>query len=237
MLLVEDRGLLDAFRRGERPALERVYTTFAPAVAAFLRRGFSFESGGRACRFQGTRSTFDLEDRLHDVFARAFGEAARLGYDGLSSYRTYLFTIARNLIIDDFRRKEHALVGYLVDESAEPVSPPREGASEPFLGELEPTGDPARDAESSQLLALVSAVRDELPSREREVFRLRFQEEREHKEIAAATGLSPSKIKTSEQRIRARFFEVLRRHGYLRERAGDDRSWLETTKPAGVKGG
>lgn len=227
MLLTEDRDLLDRFRKGERRALERVYQAYAPAIAGFLRAGFSFNSAGRSCRFKGARSQFDLEDRVHDVFSKAFAENARLGYDGLTPYKTYLFTIARNLVIDDFRRKEHALVEFSIDES--PLEQPdqsRGEATDPVLGHFAPSGDPQKDNESAQLLSLVRAFVDALPEREREIYGLRFEQELEHKDIADRTGLSPSKIKTSENRIRSQFFDFMKRHGYFTGYVQDRRGWL-----------
>src|SRR5262245_19722724 len=120
MLLVENRALLDGFRKGDRSALERVYAAYARDVAQQLKRGFTFQSGGRSCRFHGPPSAADLEDRVHDVFVRAFSDGARLAYDGLTPYKNYLYTVARNLVIDDFRKKERALVEYSVDVSEQP---------------------------------------------------------------------------------------------------------------------
>jgi RNA polymerase sigma-70 factor, ECF subfamily len=226
MLLVEDRSLLDAFRRGDRAALEKVYETYGPQVASFLRAGFGFQSGGRSCRFRGARSQLDLEDRLHDVFSRAFSEGARLGYDGLSPYKTYLLTIAKNTVIDDFRRKEHALIDYSIDEGPEPADPGRGDATDPILGQLAPSGDPHKDNESAELVALVRAFKDALPEREQQIYTLRFERELEHREIAKETGLSTSKIKTSEGRIRSSFFEFMKRHGYFKGYVRDRRGWL-----------
>jgi RNA polymerase sigma factor (sigma-70 family) len=228
MLLVEDRELLMRFRQGERRALEKVYLTFGPSVAQLLRSGFSFSSGGRQCRFKGARSEFDLEDRLHDVFTRAFSENARNGYDGLSPYRAYLLAIARNAVIDDFRRKETALVEYAIEE--EVAAPIGGTASEPISGQVEPSGDPHVDAEAAELAKLVRDFKSGLDSRELDVFRLRFELEKEHKDIEQEIGLSPSKIKTSEQRIRARFFEFMKERGYFvgyrKERGG----WLSALR-------
>lgn len=226
MLLVEDRDLLLAFRRGERTALERVYMEYGAAVASFLKRGFSFQSGSKTCRYGGARSAFDLEDRVHDAFARAFNESARLGYDGLTPYRTYLFTVARNLVIDDFRRKERALVEYTIDEGRDAPQEVDGEATDVLHGELAPSGNPHKDVENAQLLSLVAAFKGELPARERQVFELRFEAEKEHKDIAGETGLSPSKIKTSEQRIREKFFEHLRSHGYLTSFKETKKGWL-----------
>lgn len=226
MLFIEDRQLLDGFRRGDQQALAKVYRHYAPAVAGFLRAGFSFDSGGRRCRFHGARSQFELEDRLHDVFGRAFSESARLGYDGLSPYKSYLFTITRNLIIDDFRKKEHALLEYSFEAVEEAVQPTGGTATDPTRGLLALSGDPRNDAENAQLLALVEEWKKGLPIREQEVYRLRFEEELEHKDIADRTGLSPSKVKTSEQRIREGFFDFMQRHGYFDGYVKESRGWL-----------
>ena len=44
-VLRDDRALLDAYRRGDKPALTRVYRAYAQDVFAFLKRGFVFNSG------------------------------------------------------------------------------------------------------------------------------------------------------------------------------------------------
>lgn len=232
MLMVEDRSLLEGFRRGEPAALMQVYHRYVGRVAGLLRGGFSFESGGRRCQFHGTRSAFDLEDRVQEVFARAFSERARMAYDGLSSYEAYLLTIARNLIIDDFRRKERALVEYsieLPESAAERPSP----AFDPLHGHLSLSGDPHDDVGRAELVQLVQRFEADLPAREREVYRLRFVEELEHKDIADMTGLSPSKIKTSEQRIRTRFFEFMQAHGYFAGYVQQERGWLRWMRSFG----
>lgn len=231
----EDRALLDGYRRGDRDALERIYRAYAPEVARLLRHGFTFQSGGRSCRFHGVRSEFDLEDRLQEVFARVFGERVRMTYDGLTPFGAYLRTVARNLVIDDFRRKERVLVEYSVEprEPDEGVGLEAPGASsEPLLGHVEPSGRPDVDRGHAELAELVARFKRDLPERERRVYELRFERELEHDEIASTTGLSPSKIKTSEQRIRTRFFRFMHRHGYFRGYLQERRGWLRFSRSA-----
>jgi len=227
MLMVEDRALQDAFRRGERTALLRVYRHYGPVVAPLLRYGFSFTSQGRSCRFHGTRSSFDLEDRLQEVFARAFAERARLAYDGLSPYAAYISTIAKNLIIDDFRRKERALVEYSITPPEPDPSRRLEAASEPLLGVLSRTGDPAEDAGRAELVRLVADFEASLSPREQTVYRLRFVQEMQQQDIASETGLSASKIKTSEMRIRTAFFRFMQQSGYFAGYQQQKAGWLQ----------
>lgn len=228
MLLTEDRALLDGYRRGDRTCLERVFHAYGPQVAAWLRAGFSFSSAGRRCRFHGVRHEFDLEDRLHDVFGRAFGESARQGYDGLQPFSSYLRTIMKNLIIDDFRKKERALTDYSVEQIEGAAVPDEDAPGEPFEGAVPVTGHPERDAGAAQLVELVAQFKETLSARERGVYELRFESELDHKQIAEQTGLSPSKVKTSEKRIRIAFFDFMKRHGYFAGYAQDERGWLRS---------
>lgn len=234
MLLVENRALQVAFRRGDNAALLSVYRHYAPIIAKPLARGFSFQSQGRTCRFHGTRSTFDLEDRVQEVFARALSERARLAYDGLSSYEAYLRTIAKNLIIDDFRKKERALVEYSIDAQDQVPDSRESAASEPLLGQLSATGNPSEDVGRAELVQLVAQFEADLGGREQEIYRLRFVQELEHKDIALHTGLSASKIKTSEQRIRTRFFRFMQDRGYFTGYVQQEKGWLRWVR--GLRG-
>lgn len=229
-LLDGDRALLERFRQGDPAALLTVYRAYAPGVARLLRRGFEFRSDGRACRFHGARTTFELEDRLQEVFARAFRPRARAAYDGLTPYAAYIAQIAKNLVIDDFRRKERALVSYSWELPERPAEGAVERPSEPLDGLFTPSGDPQADAERKELGAVVEAVVERLGPREAAVFRLRFLEGLEHAEIAARTGHSVSKVKTSEERIRKAFFRALHARGFFEGYAEERRGWLRRAR-------
>ncbi len=228
-LLVEDRALLDAFRRGDREALARVFTHYAEELARLLAGGFAFVVDGKTCRFQGYRSRFDLEDKLHEVFAKAFAEKARLGYDGLGSFRNYLFGIARHAVIDDFRSKQRAMLRFSIDDEnlPEPVAEPHEESVEVLEGLVSNTGDPVRDVEHAELAGLLGRLRAELSAEEEEVFRLRFVEGRSLAEVEAQTGRSPSKVKTTEQRLRRRLVDTIWSSGYLDDLRGRAGGWFE----------
>jgi RNA polymerase sigma-70 factor (ECF subfamily) len=215
-LLVDDRELLRRFRRGERAALRQVFTHYAPRIAAMLRRGFGFQAGGRRVQFQGYRDTFDLEDGLQEIFRRAFSDNARTAYDGLRPYKMYLGAIARNVVINTYVANARRLERYGFEEIETAPDDGEWTAADDFLGgEDEPTGKPERDAETRELRALVESFRDGLAEREREVFALRFDECLSHAEITERCGLSPSKIKTAEARIRTQLLRYLHKHGYL----------------------
>ena len=212
MSLTTDRSLLDAFRKGQRSALERVYADHVDDVARFLRGGFVFESNGSTVRFRGVQSQFHLEDLLHDVFIRAFADRARTQYDGLRPYGPYLHRIARNLVIDELRRKEHDLRAYF-EELPEPQE---EAAYAPQDHE-----SPEAQVERRQLQAHVASFVASLPEREAQVYRLRFVDGLEQRDVAAQAGISVSKVKTSERRIRRGFQDYLRSLGWLEGSTAD----------------
>ena len=213
MTLETDRSLLDGFRRGDRRALERVYALYVDDVARFLRGGFVFESGGTTVRYQGAPSEFHLEDWVHDVFMRAFSDGARSQYDGLRPYGPYLQRIARNLVLDELRRKEHQLRTH-VEELPEPET------TADYASERPDSPDVA--AERRQLVEHVQAYLATLAEREREVYRLRFIDGLDQKEVAVRANLSPSKVKTSERRIRTGFIAFLQARGWVDTTAETD---------------
>lgn len=208
--LETNRPLLEAFRAGEKWALERVYQHYAPTLIRYLRRGFSFDSRGRRLRFRGSASAYQIEDWLHDVFLRAFEASARSSYDGLRPYGAYLERIARNRVLDELRRKEHEL---RVEVEEGPESLPDE------QGRLQ---NPETNVRDRQLQAHLEAFVQELPDRERSVYEARFVEGREQRDVAQQLRLTDSKVKTSEKRIRTGFRKFLVRHGWIDQQSRGD---------------
>jgi RNA polymerase sigma-70 factor (ECF subfamily) len=197
MWLPSNRPLLDAFRQGDGRALNRVYAHYAPVLAQLLRRGFTFHSGDQAHRFQGFRSSFDLENALQEVFLRAFADSARLRYDGLRPYQAYLATIARNHVIDELRRRGVALE-VLTGEAIEVI-----GTEEPHNQELD---------------ALVARFLGTVTDAERELYKLRFVQGLSQADTAAALNRSRVQVRRVEARFLRQFFEFARQSGFLSEK-------------------
>ena len=216
-LLVDDRQLLKRFRDGDGQALEQVFNHYAAYVAGLLRKGFSFSAGGNTARFAGYVGIFDLEDALQEVFRRAFSEAARSNYDGLRPYRAYLTAITKNTVINDYLARRRALERFSVDDSETyPDDAGWSAADDPLApGDGPASGHPERDAQTRELRGLIAQFKESLEPRECTVFELRFEEGLSHTEITARIGLSPSKIKTTEGRIRTGLMRFMRRRGYL----------------------
>lgn len=202
-LLVDDRALLDAFRRGERGALATLYRHYARPVYSLLKNGFSFRSGDAWRRTQGARSEAEVEDLMQETFRRAFEERARLAYDGLRPYRSYLFMIARNLVLDLLRKRTPEFAADLTDDGSDPDFTEPEAKS------------PEEVATEGQLRGLVQQFRGDLSPEQQQFFDLRFVDEQEQKDVQAALGLSLYRIRTLERQLRKRMLAHLQKHGYL----------------------
>lgn len=125
----------------------------------------------------------DAEDILQDVF-----------YELVESYRllkpveqvgAWLFRVARNRVIDFFRKKSPEALG----------SPPTAGANDEdalLLEELlhSPDDSPEAAYARSVLLEEIDAALEELPEEQREVFVAHEIEGRSFKELADETGLN-----------------------------------------------
>ncbi len=149
-----DAALVAAYRDGdERAAAELVRRHLAP-VGRFL-----YSAGaGRS----------DVEDLVQETFFRAFRRVD--GWRGEASFRSWLFTIASNLLKDDYRRRKGRQFVSIDDR------------------DVPDHADPSADLAASEAEARVREGLSGLPRLQREVFLLRAQEGREYADIAVALG-------------------------------------------------
>jgi RNA polymerase sigma-70 factor, ECF subfamily len=126
------------------------------------------------------------ETLTQDCFLKAY--QARASFRGESSLETWLMQIAVNLVRDHSRNRKLRF-WRRTQTHGWPVESVREWLA-----------DDARSPESAALLkqevAAVWTAAEDLPERQRTVFLLRFVEEMELLEIAAATGMKEGTVKT-----------------------------------------
>ena len=125
----------------------------------------------------------EAEDILQDVFYELV-EAYRL-MRPIEQVSAWMFRVARNRIIDFFRRKKPESL------SREPLAN-AEGYEAPALEELLPSPDAGPEAvyARSVLLEELEAAIEELPEEQRDVFIAHEIEDRSFKELSAETGIS-----------------------------------------------
>ena len=139
---------------------EATYREYLPRVYNFFR----YRLGDRALAEDLTAATFEKAWRGRSRFRR-----------DLSAFSTWLFTIARNVAIDHFRKKEPDIPLEAIREQADPKS-------------LEETVQRNHD------FARLSTLLSQLPSREREVIAFKYGAGLNNREIAHLTRLSASNV-------------------------------------------
>jgi RNA polymerase sigma-70 factor (ECF subfamily) len=194
----ENRELLERFRLGDRAVLEMVYHHYVRPLSHILRQGFSVPSAERVLHVPGLSSPSDIESACQEVFLRAFRPAGRQGYDGERNYGNYLFRIARNWRIDEFRRRELPTVDVSVDEL---------GVVDPEL----PVEDRMVDAE---LEGLIARYLDSVPERDRDYFKFRYVDGMAQTDAAGRLGLTRIQGRRIEARVKAGLIDYLKDRGY-----------------------
>ena len=152
-----DADLVRAYRSGDERGATELVGRHAVAVARFL--GAAGADGG------------DIDDLVQDTFIRAF--RALDGWRGEAAFRSWLMTIASNLLKDQYRRaRGRRLVP--IEEN-----------------DLQAHDDPAASLDARETERRLQQGLGTLPRLQREVFLLRAQQGLDYDEIARALGTTP----------------------------------------------
>ncbi len=154
----DDGALVARWQAGDQRAATLLVERHAPALTRFVAS-------------LGVREDVDAEDVVQDAFVRAFGSLD--GFRGESSLRTWLCTIARNLVRDRARS-----VGLKFERRQVEIE---EGHAVTAHDALD--GAVAEESERRMMAAVGS-----LTPMQRQVFTLRVADGMSYKEIAAAVG-------------------------------------------------
>ena len=121
------------------------------------------------------------EDLTSDVFYRALAYAASFD-ERKASYKTWLFTIAHNIVINHYRSNKNLLA-------------PDDYDALPAENSIED------DFEKSEDFRRLHNLLKTLPEREREVIALRFWGELTYKEIATRIGMREKSVSSMMSRL------------------------------------
>lgn len=177
----EDKELLQGLRDGDSMAFDAVYSKYADLMAMKLHRLIKLP---------------EVVEELHqDVFMRLWNHRAKL--DEHTNIRAYLFTIARNLAIDFYRKaaKDKELEQQLVQHISLSYD-----HIEPLL-------------QYKETQVLLEQLISTLPPKRQEVFRMIKLEGRSYEEASNHFGVSMSTIKDHMAKS-ADFLKIQLRENY-----------------------
>lgn len=185
-LLRDDARCREAFRAGERWAMEAVYRHYLPLVETVVCHG------SRECR--GLFDPATRDDAVQSVFARAFEERTRLAYNGVDPYSAFLRGVAVNVVRQCLTRDQRFHRG----EPTHPV-PPED--------ELEARVIAEETAVHLRAFAL------SLPPREQTILRRYFGEGASEDGLAAELGLTRYRTRKTIKKLQKRMITYLEAHG------------------------
>jgi RNA polymerase sigma-70 factor (ECF subfamily) len=149
-----DLELIRQWRAGDGKAATKLVERHATGLARFVA---------------GEGESDGIEDVVQDTFVRAFGAIDR--FRGDSAFRTWLFTIARRLILDRRRSERRSRVTATIQE-----------------GDAVTTFDALDSMVADESMKRVRRAVARLSQKQKEVFTLRLEQGLSYKEIAELVG-------------------------------------------------
>ena len=174
---LSDEALMEAFQRGETRAFEHLLRRHKRPVYNFIHRQVGNEA--------------TAEDLLQEVFLRVIRGAT--SYKREAKFTTWVYTIARNICVDQARRAKHRRAASL-------DQPLRGGDGEQkgTMGDRVPGTNPAVDRQviGKELKGRIQQAIAKLNEEQREVFLLREYQNLPFKEIADIVGCPENTVKS-----------------------------------------
>lgn len=187
-----DADLMLRVKRGDREAFDALMRHWQQPVISFVYRTLPDAS--------------EAEDLAQAVFVQLWKTAAR--YEPSAKFSTFLFTIARNLCLNELRRRARHPADSLDEARADDESHPYRQIED----HREVSADDA--AQRAELITKVQAALDDLPEKQRTALILCREGELSYEEIATVldTSLQATKslIHRARETLKARLKPYLR---------------------------
>jgi RNA polymerase sigma-70 factor (ECF subfamily) len=175
-----DEDLMRRTQGGDRQAFSLLYERYSSSVLSYIYRMLG--------------NVEDVESIGQEVFLRAFRFAATYRYP--EKFSTWLFTITRNLAINNARRRKRSPVRSVTALNLEGV----EISSDPYQVAAHATDD----VEKQEEIARVLGALEDLPTDQKEVIVLGVFQDMSYAQMEAITG-------TKAVTLRSRMFHGLRK--------------------------
>lgn len=191
---VGDAELVRRAQGGDRDAFVALYRRHVDAIY-----GYALHQLG---------DVQDAEDVTSETFLKVVAGLA--SFDRRASFRTWLFTVARNQLRDRWRAERRRPRTVAFDEALDGAPAASAAAFDPLRDADDGSGEPVdaggvggaapRDAAGSALAVAGHAVIAALPERYRRVLLLRVGQGRSVKDVAEAMGTTPGNVKVLQHR-------------------------------------
>jgi RNA polymerase sigma-70 factor (ECF subfamily) len=175
-----DEDLMRRTQQGDRQAFSLLYERYSASVLSYLYRMLG--------------NVEDVESIGQEVFLRAFRFAATYRYP--QKFSTWLFTITRNLAINQSRRRKRSPIRNITELNLEGI----DMSGDPYQVAARATDD----VEKQEEIARVLKALDTLPTDQKEVIVLGVFQDLSYAEMEDITG-------TKAVTLRSRMFHGLKR--------------------------
>lgn len=164
---MEDKDLVERAQRGEKDAFGLLYQKYFQKIFRYCKINLKNEELAK--------------DICQESFVKAYKKLKDFKTDGQWSIQAFLFTIARNLIIDHSRRKKEASL-----EDYE---------------NLQSMEDPYEDFEKRENIQKIRTVLLKLEEVDRQIVILRYFEEMPSQEVAKILGIKDGALRVRTFRV------------------------------------
>ncbi|QMU60183.1 MAG: sigma-70 family RNA polymerase sigma factor [Gammaproteobacteria bacterium] len=171
---ISDESLMLEYQQGEQAAFETLYRKYKDVLYRYFLKHCSDRQ--------------QSEELYQEVWIKLINSTAR--YTPKAKFKTYLFTIAHNTLVDFYRKAKPSQT--IEFEDAE--------ITEEFMNSPTPLALPEDEFTLKQKANLLMQALEELPADQKEVAILHFEQEMSVQEIAEIT-----KVKTETAKSRLRY--------------------------------
>ncbi len=187
---LRDEELFQLYTSGNADAFRLLVERYEPQIQGFLRK-----------RLDAEERVLDL---TQDTFLRI--HRARASYDPGRKFSTWIYTIANNLLKNEFRNRSRRRETSFSD--IRPEHSPSGSPSRPL--EFAATdASPEREAYRSELREAIGTAIDRLEEHHRVPFVMREVDDLSYEEIAEAMGIPVGTVKSRLNRARSAFRTLL----------------------------
>jgi RNA polymerase sigma-70 factor (ECF subfamily) len=183
-----DADLMLRVKRGDRAAFEALVEKYKQPLMNFVQRTLRDEA--------------EAEDLAQNVFLQVFKSRAR--YERTAKFSTWLFTIARNLCLNEIRRRSRHPAESIEESNVQHEDQPQKQYEDKNVAL------PVDTLLHGELAEKIEEALDALPENQRSALLLCRQEELSYEEIAEIIGCSLAATKSLIHRGRETLKEKLK---------------------------